>query len=145
MLLLRTSLFSGGVKATPLFSSTVVGEATTSTSGDTDVGGLRIGSPGRLGGNSTLLGDGEDVLELDVTGVDGGEDATILLLMLLSAPVTVVCSRAFRADDVILARRCWKEPGGGSGRDRGPRALIALTFRPPGDVRPSELKAAAEE
>ena len=30
-------------------------------------------------------------------------------------------SRALAADDVMLASRCWKDPGGGTGMERGVR------------------------
>lgn len=78
----------------------------------------------------SLLGDGVVVIEDDVTGVVGGE-----------SDVTSAVSLAFSADEVMLARRCWKDPGGARGSDMGATPRIAV--RPVGGDIPSDEKAAA--
>lgn len=77
--------------------------------------------------SASLLGDGVVFLLPDSPDFNGGdEDVTS-------------DSRAFRADEVMLARRCWKDPGGGRGSERGISARFACRLPGPGSPRDEKV------
>lgn len=103
--------------------------ATRSLCSSLQVSGEKDGAGNLRATSTSLLGDGVEVL--DVAGVVGGDEG-----------VTSALSLTLMADDVMLAKRCWNDPGGGSGSERGPR--VRFIARPPGDERPSEVKVEGE-
>lgn len=116
------------LRMSPLTTGSSIARRSSSWLESGDVGVAEDLRPATSG---SWTGEGVVVLEHMVTGVEGGDK-----------DVTSTFCLALRADDVMLARRCWNDPGGGRDNERG--FNVRMAAMPPGVDSPMEENAAGE-